>query len=51
MSKAEIVRRCLRDRARPAPDVADDPVLGLFGSVTDGGAKDSASVDDVVYGR
>lgn len=51
VSKAEIVRRCIRDRAQPIPDVAADPVLGLFGTVETGDPGDSASVDDIVYGR
>jgi hypothetical protein len=51
VSKAEIVRRCIRERAEPIPAVAEDPVLGLFGIVEGGEPGDSATIDEVVYGR
>lgn len=52
VSKAEIVRRCLREGIRPLPkSLAEDPVFKLFGTGTRGGRDDSKRIDDVVYGE
>jgi Ribbon-helix-helix protein, copG family len=48
-SKAALIRRYVGERLRPAPPLERDPLWGFFGSV-EGDARDSASVDDIVYG-
>jgi hypothetical protein len=45
-----LIRRYVGERLRPLPAIEDDPLWGFVGSV-EGAATDSASVDDVVYGR
>lgn len=35
VSKAEVVRRCLREGITPLPPVEEDPFFELFGSVED----------------
>ena len=51
VSKAEIVRRCLRDRVEPLPPIEEDPLFASFGTGTGGGLKPGETIDDVVYGR
>lgn len=53
VSKAEIVRRCLRDGVRSQAPRADDSFLGIFGVLgDDGGPTDtSENVDYWVYDR
>lgn len=54
VSKAEIVRRCLRVGVRPRslPALEDDPlfgIFGIFGEDDDGPTDASADVDHWVY--
>jgi ribbon-helix-helix CopG family protein len=49
VSKAEIVRRSLRERAQPLPPLEEDPLFGGMVGVDEGEPDDSVSVDDVVY--
>lgn len=50
VSKAEVVRRCLREGIEPLPPLTDDPVFKLFGTAEEGRSDDSDSIDEVVYG-
>ena len=49
VSKAALIRRYVAERLRPLPALEDDPLWGLVGLV-EGGADDSLSVNEVVYG-
>jgi len=49
VSKAALVRRFVAEELKPLPPIEDDPLWGFVGAV-EGGRRDSASVDDVVYG-
>lgn len=48
LSKAEVIRRCVREKIRPLPPIEEDPVFKLFGSVK-GDPNDSRTIDEVVY--
>ena len=48
-TKVAFIRRYVRVRLRPLPQIEEDPLWGLVGMV-EGAPDDSASVDDVVYG-
>ena len=48
-SKAELVRRYVRERVQPLPPIREDPIWGLVGMVV-GGPHDSVNVDHVLYG-
>ncbi len=49
LSKAEVIRRCVRQEIRPLPPIEEDPFFKLCG--TAGGDRDSSTtIDDVVYG-
>ncbi len=48
--KAVLIREYLGRHVRPATPQVDDPSTRLIG-VYEGGQDESASVDDVVYGR
>ena len=50
VSKAALIRRYVGERLRPLPPLEEDPLWELVGMV-EGEPGDSASVDDVVYGR
>ena len=53
ISKAEVVRRSLRELFEPAPDLIDDPffeLVGLAGSDAKG-LEPGESIDEIVYGR
>jgi len=50
VSKAALIRRYVGERLRPLPLTEDDPLWEILGIVK-GRPEDSASVDDVVYGR
>lgn len=51
LSKAEVIRRCVREEIRPLPPIEDDPLFKLFMNPVKGGNPDgSMTVDDVVYG-
>jgi len=49
LSKAEVIRRCVREEIRPLPPIEDDPLFKLFGSVSSD-PEDTRSIDEVVYG-
>jgi len=49
ISKAEVIRRCVREEIRPLPSIEDDPLFKLFGTVSSD-PGDTRSIDEVVYG-
>lgn len=49
VSKAEVIRRCVRGGIMPLPPLEEDPLFQMGGSV-EGGRDWSETVDDVVYG-
>lgn len=49
VSKAEVIRRCVREQIQPLPAIEEDPFFKLFGTVS-GDPDSSMTVDDVVYG-
>jgi len=49
LSKAEVIRRCVREEIQPLPSIEDDPLFKLFGSVSSS-PGDTRSIDEVVYG-
>lgn len=49
VSKAEVVRRCLRKAVDPLPPLEQDPIWDIVGSA-EGGPGDSERVDEIVYG-
>ena len=49
VSKAEVVRRCVRAGVAALPPLEEDPVWEVIGSM-EGEPGASESVDDVVYG-
>lgn len=49
LSKAEVIRRCVRERVEPLPPLEEDPFFKLRGTV-DGSPDSSVTVNDVVYG-
>lgn len=49
VSKAELVRRYVRQELKPLPPIEEDPIWGIVGMV-EGDPDDSLSIDDVVYG-
>lgn len=49
LSKAEVIRRCVREEIRPLPPIEEDPLFKLFGSVSSD-PSDTRSIDEVVYG-
>lgn len=52
VSKAEIVRRCLRKRVgAPASAAAEDPFVALIGSFSGPGGSAAEDHDDIVYRR
>ena len=51
VSKAEIVRQCLRERIKPGFRWEDDPLFKLFGTGTGPGLAEGETIDDVVYGK
>jgi len=50
VSKAEVVRRCLREGIEPHPPLKDDPFVKLIGSVDGGGPNDAENHDEILYG-
>jgi hypothetical protein len=50
LSKAEVIRRCVRSEFRLLPPIAEDPVFKLFMSPGPSDPNDTRSIDDVVYG-
>ena len=52
ISKAEVVRRSLRETVQPRPRLEDDPFFRDFvASGTGEGLKPGESIDEIVYGR
>jgi hypothetical protein len=49
LSKAEVIRRCVREEIQPLPPIEDDPLFKLFGTVSSH-PEDTRSIDEVVYG-
>ncbi len=49
LSKAEVIRRCVRERVKPLPPIEEDPFFKLCGTV-EGDPDSSTTIDDVVYG-
>jgi Ribbon-helix-helix protein, copG family len=50
LSKAEVIRRCVREEIKPLPSMEDDPLFKLFKSPGASEPGDNRSVDEVVYG-
>lgn len=51
LSKAEVIRRCVREEIRPLPPVEDDPLFKMFMKPVPGGDPDSSmTINEVVYG-
>ena len=50
VSKAALIRRYVGERLRPLPPLEEDPLWQLVGMI-EGQPGDSASIDEVVYGR
>ncbi len=50
VSKAAVVRRCLRERVKPLPPWEDDPFFKLIGSAEGGGPNDAENHDEFIYG-
>lgn len=53
ISKAEVVRRSLEREIRPRSALEEDPLLKMFGTLSDEGKglSPGESIDDVLYGR
>jgi len=49
LSKAEVIRRCVRERVKPLPPLEEDPLYKMFGTV-EGDPDSSMTINDVVYG-
>jgi hypothetical protein len=51
LSKAEVIRRCVRERVKPLPPIEEDPFFKLMMDPVEGGDPNSSmTVNDVVYG-
>jgi hypothetical protein len=50
LSKAEVIRRCVREEIRPLPPIEDDPLFKLFQSSGSSDPDDNRSIDEDVYG-
>lgn len=50
LSKAEVIRRCVREEIRPLPAIEDDPLFKMFLSPGSSDPGDNRSIDEVVYG-
>lgn len=49
LSKAEVIRRCVREEVRPLPSLEEDPFYKMFGTV-EGDPDSSMTINEVVYG-
>jgi hypothetical protein len=49
LSKAEVIRRCVREEIQPLPSIEDDPLFKLFGTASSD-PDDNRTIDEVVYG-
>ena len=50
VSKAEVVRRCLREGIEPLPPLEEDPFFKLIGTAEGGGRSDAENHDEIIYG-
>jgi hypothetical protein len=50
ISKAEVIRRCVREEIQPLPSIEDDPLFKFFKSPGSSDPEDKRSIDEVVYG-
>ena len=48
LSKAEVIRRCVRNELRMLPPIEEDPFFKMRGTV-EGDPDSSMTIDDVVY--
>ena len=51
VSKAEVVRRSLKEQLKPAVRLEDDPLFQMFGTGTGEGLKPGENIDEIVYRR
>jgi len=49
LSKAEVIRRCVREKVEALPPIEEDPFFKLCGTV-EGDPDSSETIDEVVYG-
>lgn len=49
LSKAEVIRRCVREEIQPLPPIEEDPLFKMFGTVSSD-PNDTRTIDEVVYG-
>ncbi len=49
LSKAEVIRRCVREEIRPLPPIEEDPLFKMFGTVSSD-PDDNRTIDEVIYG-
>ncbi len=49
LSKAEVIRRCVREQVHPLPPLEEDPFFKLCGTVSSD-PNDNRTIDEVVYG-
>jgi hypothetical protein len=49
LSKAEVIRRCVREQVKPLPPIEEDPFFKLCGTVSTD-PDDTRTIDEVVYG-
>lgn len=49
ISKAEVIRRCVREEIQPLPPIEEDPFFKLCGTVSSA-PDDNRTIDEVVYG-
>jgi len=50
VSKAEIVRRCLREGIDPLPPLEEDSFFKLIGAFSGPGGNAAENHDDIIYG-
>lgn len=50
VSKAEVIRRCVRGEIRPLPPLEEDPLFKLFLEPGSSDPRDTRTIDEVVYG-
>lgn len=49
LSKAAVIRRCVREEVRPLPPIEEDPLFKMFGTVSSD-PDDTRTIDEVLYG-
>ena len=49
VSKAEVVRRCLREGMNPLPPLEEDPFFQIIGAFSGGGGNDAENHDEIIY--